>query len=172
MIKTAVIGGEYADVKLYGFNAVGKVDLKSELSGESGILVKLALGSDEKVSLYGMEFFLGERARTEVVAFHGGLLADVADCNMHIGGEESSLKVYSFQGVKIGLLVDDDIDSEILWGRICPICDGLVSIVRTLDTERKERIEKLQSIFSLPVIVRHENDLFALGAEIPEVIVP
>ena len=172
MIKSLIVGGTLADVRLFGFDALGKIDFRAELSGESGVLTELALGSDSRPSKYGAQFRFDDSERTAVLVFHNGMLVDVADCNQHSGGETSELKVYSFQGVKLGLLVDDDVDSEILWGRICPMCDGIVAIVRELDLRRTDRIEKLRKVFSVPVAVCHDGDIVPFGTSSPVSVVP
>ncbi|MCI9030992.1 MAG: hypothetical protein HFK09_00510 [Clostridia bacterium] len=170
MIKSLVVGGELADVKLYGFGTLEKIDLEKELTGQSTFLVDAAIKSGESVSLYGIEFFMRELNRVSAVTFHNFLLADVADCNMHLGSEESELKVYSFQGVNIGLIVDDDIDSELIWSKLSEKADGIISIVRTFDNARRERVKKLQKLFSLPVAVCHGEHLYSFGARSPHVM--
>ena len=170
MIKSLVVGGELADVKLYGFGTLEKIDLEKELTGQSSFLVDASIKSGENVSLYGIEFFMRELKRVSAVTFHNYLLADVADCNLHMGGEESELKVYSFHGVNIGLIVDDDIDSELIWSKLAERSDGRVSIVRTFDDARKERVKLLQKRFTLPVAVCHGEHLYAFGARSPQVL--
>lgn len=170
MIKSLVVGGELADVKLYGFGTLEKIDLEKELTGQSTFLVDAAVKCGESVCLYGIEFFMRELKRVSAVAFHNYLLADVADCNLHLGGEESELKVYSFHGVNVGLIVDDDIDSELIWSKLAEKSDGIISIVRTFDDTRKERVKRLQERFALPVAVCCGDHLFSFGARSPQVV--
>ena len=49
-VKSLILGGELADVKLYGFGTLEKIDLEKELTGQSTFLVDAAIKSGESMS--------------------------------------------------------------------------------------------------------------------------
>lgn len=167
LIKSLVLGGELADVKLYGFDELGEVDLRAEAEGRTSCLLDAAAASAECTAFYGIRFKLGALRRISVAAFHNGALADVADSTLQIGMEDAQLelKVYTVEGVRLGIAADDDVDSEAIWTRLAPQCDAVVAIVREYDLERENRIRKLQRYFSRPAVVRCGKKLYAFGAK-------
>lgn len=165
MIKALVIGGALADIRLVGFATTGEVDLRKEFSGETELLAKAAEESDGKTIMRGVKFRFDGMTRFSVLTFKNGLLADVADCNLHEGAGESGLKVFCLNGVNLGLIVDDDIDSEMIWRRLAEKSDGIVCIVRTFDSEREKRVKRLQEYFGIGVAVCHDGGLAAYGCD-------
>lgn len=167
MIKTLILGGQLADVKLYGFDEMGEVNLKDELEGKTTFLVDAARRHAEDTAFYGVRFALDELRRNSVIVFHNGALADVADATLQSSIEfgQPELKVYSLNGVKLGVAADDDVDSEAVWGRLADKSDAIVAIVRTCDAQRLKRIQQLQGYFSLPAVVRCGKQLYAFGAQ-------
>ena len=125
MIKSLVVGGELADVKLYGFGTLEKIDLEKELTGQSTFLVDAAVKCGESVCLYGIEFFMRELRR---------------------------------------------VSAELIWSKLAEKSDGIISIVRTFDDTRKERVKRLQERFALPVAVCCGDHLFSFGARSPQVV--
>lgn len=174
VLKSLVLGGELADVKLYGFDYLPEVDLREELSGATTHLVDAAAANLNGTALYGIRFRLGELKRVSVAAFHDGALADVADSTLQSGMEDAALelKVYTLNGVSLGIAVDDDVDSESVWGRLADKSDAVVAIVRQYDEDRNKRIKQLHEYFSLPALVRCGSQLYAFGMEEAKLLVP
>ncbi|MCI9518280.1 MAG: hypothetical protein HFK08_03355 [Clostridia bacterium] len=166
-VKTLTLGGELADVRLYGFEVLGEIDLKEEMTGGTSYLVDAALHSLNTTAVYGAHFRLNDLDRFSLVTFHDGMLADVADCTLHFSGEELSteLKVYGINGVNIGIAVDDDIDSETVWRKLSEKADAVVAVTRSFDAEREKRVGKLHEAFGLPAVVKCGNELYSFGAE-------
>lgn len=166
MIKSLTLGGENADVRLYGFDTLGEIDLREEMTGNTSYLVDAAMKSLNATAIYGVRFHLDSLDRYAAVAFHDGMLVDVADCLLHFGEETSAeLKVYGINGVNIGIVVDDDVDSENVWKKLSEKADALVAVVRSYDKERQERVKKLYETFSLPVAVKCGGGLYGFGVD-------
>lgn len=168
-VKSLILGGELADVKLYGFDVLGEIDLREEMTGGTTYLVDAALKSLKTTSIYGAHFRLGELDRYALVTFHDGMLVDVADCTLHFSGEELSteLKVYGVNGVNVGIAVDDDIDSKTVWRKLSEKADAVVAVTRSFDKEREKRVEELHRLFHLPAVVKCGEELFSFGAKEP-----
>lgn len=166
MLKSLMVGGENADVRLYGFDEMGDLDLRDEMTGKTTVLVDAALKSLDATSLYGVHFILDEMERFAVVSFHEGMLADVADCTLHMSEEDGlgELKVYRINGVNVGIAVDDDVDSDTVWLRLSEKADAILSITKNFDNERNNRVRSLHEKYSVPAVVCCANRLYAFGA--------
>ena len=165
MIKSLIFGSHAADVRLVGFDEESEVDLSSEFSGETQVLTDAAADSMGVVVVRGLHFRFKDLSRYSVVVFKDGFLLDVAECNLHESAADSELKVYSFRSVNFGLIVDDDIDSEIIWRQLSEKSDGIVAVVRSVDDSRYRRIEKLQEYFGIPALVCCGDKLHCFGTK-------
>ena len=158
-----------ADLAIFGFNFIGKINYKNELSGTEDKLFKITkLTKNCKKVLIGGAFTdnYGVIRKSSLIAENGKILG-IAD--MHLKRQDLSMsigfgyKIYPTKMGKIGLLVDQDIfDFDAI--KCMAMCDADLIVIVT-DKFDKQNLDFLirsySLLFGINIILLTPNSIIA-----------
>lgn len=158
-----------AQISVFGFNFLGKVSYKYELSGTENKLPQIASLSRKTKSVIIAGIVTdnyGILKKSAVIAENGKLLG-ISDMTLSINGSEfaggGGFKVYQTSAGRIGVLVGDDIIS-IDGVKAMSLCDADV-IVAISKTEEKPQhnflIRAYAYLFGVPILLLTQTGVIA-----------
>ena len=162
-------GVKSSQIAVFGFNSLGKVSYKHELSGAENKLPELSSFSrkTKKVIIAGaITDNYGILKQSLIIAENGKLLG-ISDMTISLGGTNFSsggaFKVYQTGAGRIGLLVGDDIIN--LDGvKAMALCDADL-IVSVVSTEEKPQynflIRAYAYLFGVPIMLLSKTGVIA-----------
>lgn len=150
-----------ADVVVFGFNFIGKVNYKNELAGSQDNLLKLS-----KISKNSQKIIIGGAytdnygviRKSALISEKGKILGI---CDMHLKRHDLAVsigygyKIYQTKSGKIGVLIDDDLlNYEAI--KCMTMCDADVIVVIS-DNKDKFKLDYLlrsySFLFGIPIIL-------------------
>ena len=147
----------FADVVVFGFNFIGKVNYKNELAGSQDNLLKLS-----KISKNSQKIVIGGAytdnygvVRKSALISEKGKILGI--CDMHLKRHDLAVsigygyKIYQTKSGKIGVLIDDDVLNYDAC-RCMTMCDADIIIV----------ISDKQEKFNLDYLIRSYSFLFGI----------
>lgn len=150
-------GTAHSDLTVLSHAALSApVDLFGEMSGQNNALHKITeLSAAEKSTVIaGVTLSYGSIVRLSAVIAHCGELIDIADsCSVSDPYSRSNtVKIYNNGKYKIAVLVGGDARVSFIMRKISDVCSLAVCLEPEFRPENEQRIKKLSSEFSLPLL--------------------
>ncbi len=155
----------YADIIVFGFNSIGKITYKNELSWQEDNLIKLSkLAKNlKKTVILGAYTDNYGVIRKSVLVNDNGKILGIAD--MHVKRQDTAISIgygytiYQSQNGKIGVLIDDDLFSvEAVKSMSTCDVDLIVVISDKIDKSQYNYLVRSYSLlFGVPILFLTPN---------------
>lgn len=167
--STDLDGVKNSQISVFGFNSLGKVSYKHELSGAEGKLPQLASFSRQhkKIVIAGAVTDNYGILKQSIIIAENGKLLGISDMILSLNGTDytggGSFKVYQTSVGRIGVLVGDDIIN--LEGvKAMALCDADL-IICIVSTEEKPQynflIRAYAYLFGVPLLLLSKTGVIA-----------
>lgn len=146
------------DILIFSYNCFDKVDLSSEIDGDTNALYRLTSlsGYNRQTIFAGFTSLYEGDERLSAAVLHKGALIDLSDSIQTIDDIDntynSAVKVYNIGGYHIALIIDGDILSSRIWKKISKVCSLVINLGKNTNVTTFEKAKHFSDEYSIPLL--------------------